>query len=441
MEIPRTEGGETRASREAGVEQEGRKTPKEMRNELLLCLHPDIDGLIHEAEKLAERNQAVRQVIEAYKQAEATGDDTELRQLYQTHVLDGREAEQAQTAERKRDLLQEARDLQSRLSVYLLGTDDEFQEMTEKFNSFWDDLEEEWQKQLGLMHGIHTALCRLRAVLASVAREKQWSETEHRAEAKQSTEGLEAGLGAAIKKMEEEKVDPVAITQTLLQFQQQILVHTQALSKQTTEEAAAAKKKTKEEAEAEREREEFADSDDDLEDETATTTAPRLQAIAPAAIEEEETTTPIAPVILLAMAGATLEQDKDGDMLVHTKDVAHIHHLEIMTHKQFLDGYADGKDGAGHRFRITRQILPWCAAPKEEFFTLNHRHEDLFPHAFRRLKRPGMDEYFPEAVFLDNTGAALKAYLGDSWRGYLQSAEYQDYLAKYEPDQSRVLTV
>lgn len=76
---------------------------------------------------------------------------------------------------------------------------------------------------------------------------------------------------------------------------------------------------------------------------------------------------------------------------------------------------------------LTDQVLPWCGLPPEEFFQKNKRYHDLFPQALAEIVNPRTGEYFPEALFLDDSGYALRYFLQDRWDEYLRTPQYRIY--------------
>ena len=98
-----------------------------------------------------------------------------------------------------------------------------------------------------------------------------------------------------------------------------------------------------------------------------------------------------------------------------------------MIHHGFFRGLIHEQEPGVFKLSLTHQVLPWCGIPSEEFFEKNKRYYDLFPEALAEVTNPKTGEHFPEAVFLDESGYALRYFLQDRWDEYLRTPQYRTY--------------
>lgn len=413
---------------------EAEKSIREMLGELLNRFHPDIDGLKKDLKEKYEANEKTREIIAAYKQAQQ-GEEGQLRDLYERYIL----GEEEQVKERVTDLKPHLEKLQQRFREYLLSeNEDGIQTLIEEWEKEWQALSKEDQEKLQIIAEMHRSLLALREGLKEYAEFKDFTPNRQRAQAEKLIEALGGKMGEVMDQFEREgePLDPAAITQALASFMQQVAAQIKLMADEMKSEAFEEKavKKEEEVTKEEKQREEN-DADDDYEAEETAAAPARPTAAQVKKDEEEDGKKNLAPLLLVAAAYALVTEGEAGKNEVVPRDQEHKEHLNELKKKDFIDG--EWRSGV---FVVKSQVLPWCTAPRDVFLLLNLRHYGLFPGSFRHLERPGTDEYFPEAAFLDTTGRAFIEYVNGRWEEYLRSPEYQAYLQEFGFDEEeRVL--
>lgn len=399
---------------------------REMLGELLNRFHPDIDGLHKNLEEQYEANEKTKEIIAAYKQARQ-GEEKPLRDLYRRYILE----EEEEIKERAADLKPHLERLQARFREYLLTEDgDELQAFIEQWEKEWQALSINDQEQFKIVADIHRSLLNLRAQLQEYADFKLFDAGEREKYAESLLEMLGEKMGEVMEQFErgEEALDPAAITGALLSFTQQVAVQIKLMTDEMKPAAGAAPEKEEEKTADDD------DDDDDYQEETAASTAVRPATALPP-LEEAEEEKDLWPLILAAGAYGLTRTEAGKDAVV-PQDNRHRDHLNELKQNNFIKG-----EWRGAVFMVEDQVLPWCVAPRDLFLLTNLRHYGLFPGSFRHLERPGTDEYFPEAAFLDTTGRALTEYVHGRWEEYLRSPEYQAYLKEFGFDEEERVPV
>ncbi|MEK7083872.1 MAG: hypothetical protein AAB932_01420, partial [Patescibacteria group bacterium] len=121
---------------------------------------------------------------------------------------------------------------------------------------------------------------------------------------------------------------------------------------------------------------------------------------------------------------ASEEETADGVRTIRSTSPKRSDQWKKMINHGFINGFIDTDDAGGYMLRVTRQVLPWCSAGEKVFFQKNQEWQDMFPGFFQTVKNPSEGGYYPEAIFLDTTGKALRYYLEDRWDEYAATDEY-----------------
>ncbi len=118
--------------------------------------------------------------------------------------------------------------------------------------------------------------------------------------------------------------------------------------------------------------------------------------------------------------------------IVMTDNVERKDIWQNMIHKGFMQGVIRRDEGGQFVLTMNLRVLPWCADELQSFFKKNIAYHSQFPDRLKQIKNPQTGDYFPEAVFLDKTGKALRFYFQDRWEEYLKSPEYDWYKERFE---------
>src|SRR3989338_1912018 len=410
------------------------KEIKQLHHRLAQFFHPDIDGANKSASEWQRDNEMLAKVNALVEQAEA-GDDSalqELNALYREYVLKEEAIETEEAGKTAADLKPHLERLQARFRAYLLAEEgEEFQTFVEEWNKEWQALSEEDRERLRIVSDIHQSFLALREKLKSYAEFKNFSTQKQQEYANLVIAAIAEKISETMEQFENdnEPLDPVALVGSLSSLMQQVAAQIKVMADEMKPVEGESKEKKEEERKAVDPEEDFAahDDDDDDEEEAVASTTARPAPVQPQA-EEKEGEDDLLPA-LLALGAYGLSKTEDGKTVVVPADNNHREHLAELKQNDFIEG-----EWRGGVFLVHRQVLPWGVAPRGGFLLTNLRYYGLFPRAFRHLQRPGTEEYFPEAAFLDTTGRALAEYVNGRWEAYLRSPEYRAYLNEFDSD-------
>ncbi len=179
---------------------------------------------------------------------------------------------------------------------------------------------------------------------------------------------------------------------------------------------------------------EYYDSDDIGDDEVADTASQKITTTT-------DSRTVLGPedaagVITLTAVREEDTRDTNPDSMTRvTEDEEQVLLWKKMIQYGFFRGLIHEQQAGVYTLSLTDQILPWCGIPPEEFFEKNRRYHDLFPRALAEIINPRTGEHFPEAVFLDESGYALRYFLQDRWEEYLRTPQYRTYYYEFVDEQ------
>ena len=421
---PAPDGDEVLEHNEGSVEIE-KKTPREMLAALLFRFHPDRLDLDSEPCEECTANQQTQKINEAWAKVKQ-GDTDDLQKLYEQHIL-GVEKLVEQSVSFVKDYLSK---LDERIFIYLQVDN---QTAKNEFNVEWGNLSEEEQKKYAIAKEINDGLIDIKdELLKHQDAEIIKTDTELATAFGRLKDKFSDNLTEILDFLEKKPVDVSGLTDLLLDFKNLILEEFNSLK-------AGRLAVVSEEAEDHVGEKEIIDDfdifndDDEIIDETKEDLVSSPKKIinltgSDEAVDEDEE----LEVGGLQDAGGTVEKLAGSVILITTTDKEVVEQIGKLMKSKLVQGLKPKQEKQTYTFQINRRQFPWFTSDKKSFFEKNAAHHALLPHTFQNIKRPGTDEYFPEAIFLDKSGKALDMFVEGRFDEYLTSERYSDYQSGQE---------
>lgn len=422
------------------------KTPKQMRNELLFScrIHPDFPG---------GDGDCAAAVNSAYERAQ-NGDDSELRELYEAVlsgdviVIEGGKAHHnVQETARAQD---EAREAIDPLKAYELLYKS-FYIIRENFDSYFSidgaEMSDEAAEQLDTMseqlgdayphlqkvdHQLHRITAELVALHKTNAKSKKELQTMIEQIESPAAKHIEDMTELAIQVLEAtDNQEMEAYMDQLEAAMKELEVFVSKICKQLILERIMLMEDDAVQDTHQDDTEDYMayyDDDDLEEDEPAKKRKAASKKTQQAVVQDED---------LAVIAGSDF--DDEGPLITPELLTQAVEREEIQFWNHLINsGIVRGKivmKGGVPVLEGARPDLPWFGVTsREEFFKRNIAHNNDYPDYFRHKKINGT--YYPEAVFLDESGEALKAYATKDpaiWEAYKKSSIfYMRYKKKRE---------